>query len=134
MFWGCDQAEGVEGEGTPMGHGKIESTIFVGFNSRVVALDRQNGEVLWQWKAPKGTGYVAVLLDGDRLVVSVEGYTYCLDPATGNEIWFNPLSGTGTGVPCLASARGGCSGSHLLGASDYERGKGSHVSPSHPPE
>ncbi|MCX7806546.1 MAG: PQQ-binding-like beta-propeller repeat protein [Planctomycetota bacterium] len=104
-----------------MGYGKPEDMIFVGFNSRVVALDRQNGDVLWQWKAPKGTGYVAVLLDGDRLVVSVEGYTYCLDPATGDEVWFNPLSGTGTGVPCLASARGGCSGSHLLGASDDER-------------
>lgn len=47
-----------------------------------------------------------MLLDGDRLIVSVVGYMYCLDPATGNQLWFNELSGFGTGVASLASVRG----------------------------
>jgi outer membrane protein assembly factor BamB len=101
-----------------MAYRNPKDMIFVGFNSRVVALDRDYGDVVWQWKAPKGSGYVAVLLDGDRLIVSVNGYMYCLDACTGDQKWFNPLSGTGVGVPCLASYRGGSSGSHLLGAAD----------------
>ena len=80
--------------------------IFVGFNSRVVALDRDTGEAVWSWKSPKGTGIAALLVDGDRLIVSVQGYTYCLDPASGGELWTNPLKGMGVGTACLASARG----------------------------
>lgn len=83
-----------------------DSLIFVGFNSRVVALDRSTGRLVWEWKSPKGSGFVAVLLDGDRLIASVQGYTYCLDPNSGIELWSNPLSGMGVGIPCLASAHG----------------------------
>ena len=85
----------------------ILDLVFLGFNSRVVALDRQSGELVWQWKSPKGrSSHVAVLLDGDRLVVSVQGYTYCLDTASGEQIWSNPLEGLGLGVPSLASIHG----------------------------
>jgi len=84
----------------------VDKLIFVGFNSRVVALHRDTGELVWQWKSSYGSGYVTLLLDGDRLIVSVIGYTYCLDPATGNEVWFNELPGLGTGVASLASIRG----------------------------
>jgi outer membrane protein assembly factor BamB len=88
----------------------IDDLIFVGFHSQVVALYRETGEVVWNWKSPKGTGYVTVLLDGDRLIVSVMGYTYCLNPRTGRELWFNELAGMGTGVVSIASVRGGCAG------------------------
>jgi outer membrane protein assembly factor BamB len=84
----------------------VEELIFVGFNSRVVALHRDSGNVVWHWKSPRGSGYVTLLLDGDRLVVSVVGYTYCLDPRTGHQLWFNELAGMGTGVASLASVRG----------------------------
>lgn len=80
--------------------------VFVGFNSRVAALDRETGELKWQWRATQGKGYVSLLLDRDRLIVSVQGYTYCLDPQTGEQRWFNPLPGFGTGVTCLASVSG----------------------------
>lgn len=79
--------------------------LFVGFNRRVAALDRRTGEILWSWKAPKGTGYVSILPDGDLLFVSVHGYTYALDPTNGMEMWANPMSGFGVGVTCLATAR-----------------------------
>lgn len=84
----------------------VDQLVFVGFNSQVIALDRNYGHLVWQWKAPEGRGFVAVLLDGDRLIASVQGYTYCLDPATGQALWNNPLKGLGTGTPCLASVRG----------------------------
>jgi outer membrane protein assembly factor BamB len=85
----------------------LQSLAFLGFNSRVVALDRISGTVVWSWKAPKGrSSYVAILLDGDRVIASVRGYTYCLDPLTGQQLWANELPGLGTGIPSLASIYG----------------------------
>jgi outer membrane protein assembly factor BamB len=88
------------------GENIVDKLIFVGFRSQVVALHRDSGKLIWHWKSPKGAGYVTLLLDGDRLIVSVMGYTYCLDPATGNQLWFNELTGLGMGVVSLASVRG----------------------------
>lgn len=98
-----DRSDATSGESQPA---NIDELLFVGFNSRVIALDRNSGDLVWSWKSPKGTGYVAVLLDGDRLIASVQGYMYCLDPISGQEIWKNPLKGMGVGVPCLASVNG----------------------------
>jgi hypothetical protein len=61
---------------------------------------------VWQWKSPQGSGFTALLLDGDRLIASVQGYTYCLDPLDGRMMWQNSLSGFGTGVPSIASVNG----------------------------
>ncbi len=84
--------------------------VFLGFNSYVIALDRDTGELVWQWVSPQGrSSYVALLLDGDRLIASVQGYTYCLNPLSGEQVWANPLKGFGTGVPALVSLRGASS-------------------------
>jgi outer membrane protein assembly factor BamB len=84
-----------------------EDMVFVALNGRVVALDRESGEMLWQWNAPKAgiASYMTLLPDRDRLVVSASGYIYCLDPETGRERWHNPLSGFGVGVAALATIR-----------------------------
>jgi outer membrane protein assembly factor BamB len=84
-----------------------EDMVFVALNGWVVALDRESGELLWQWSAPKkaGSQYMTLLPDRDRLVVSAGGYIYCLDPATGRERWHNPLKGFGIGVAALATIR-----------------------------
>ena len=85
----------------------IQDLVYTGFNSRVVALDRDTGEIVWDWKSPKGSAsHVSVLLDGDRLMVSVNGYTYCLDPLDGRQLWFNPLKGYGLGTASLVSIYG----------------------------
>ena len=85
---------------------RVEGFVFVGLRSRVAALDRQTGDIIWHWKASAGSGFVSLLLDGDSLFVSVQGYTYCLDPATGQQLWLNPLKGFGIGITSLASSRG----------------------------
>lgn len=85
---------------------EIGDLVFVGFNSKVVALDRYNGDVVWSWKSPQGSGFVSVLVDGDRLIVSPQGYTYCLDPLTGEQLWSQPLRGYGVGTACVTSVRG----------------------------
>ncbi|HEX3725699.1 MAG TPA: PQQ-binding-like beta-propeller repeat protein [Pirellulales bacterium] len=106
--------------GPPTEEFDIGRLVFVGFNSRIAALNRENGEVVWQWVSPKGSGIPVLLLDGDRLMVSVQGYTYCLDPATGNQLWHNPLKGMGIGVPCLASARGNTTPQLYAVLAEYE--------------
>ncbi|QDT45058.1 Outer membrane protein assembly factor BamB [Gimesia alba] len=83
----------------------ITDFLFVSFNSRVLALDRDTGKLLWSWKAPKGrSNYVSILVDDEQLFASIDGYTYCLDPYTGRQIWFNALKGFGYGIPTLATA------------------------------
>ena len=84
--------------------------VYVGFNRQVIALDRYSGKKVWEWKSPKGSGFPAILIDGDRLIVSVQGYAYCLEPTTGSLVWENELKGHGTGIPSLVSVRGSSSG------------------------
>ena len=49
----------------------MEDLVYVGFNKQVIALDRFNGTKVWEWKSPEGAGFPAILVDGDRLIVSV---------------------------------------------------------------
>jgi outer membrane protein assembly factor BamB len=87
--------------------------VFLGFNKRVVALDRRTGDVVWEWKARKGWQYVSLLLvDDEQLIVSACGYTYSLNPLTGDEQWYNSLPGFGTGVTSIVAAN--CPTSHHL--------------------
>ena len=83
----------------------IDQLIFVGLNGYCVALNRETGEIVWSNDQMK-SGYVTLLLDGDRLIVSTNGYMYCLDPLTGAILWHNPLRGYGMGAPTsIASVR-----------------------------
>jgi len=83
---------------------KQNGLVYVGFNSRVAALDKNTGKIVWDWKAPKGRGYVSILLlEDDQLIVSVVGYTYSLDALTGKQQWFNELQGFGSGVASIVS-------------------------------
>jgi outer membrane protein assembly factor BamB len=85
---------------------RIDQLIFVGLNGYALALDRDTGEIVWSNNELK-SGYVSLLLDGDRLIVSTNGYLYCLDPLTGDVQWHNPLRGYGMGAPTsLVSVRG----------------------------
>jgi len=84
----------------------IRDLVFVGLNRRVIALDRADGHVVWEWKASKGSGFVSLLLDGDRLMVGVTGYMTCLDPVYGQVVWENPLKGYGAGLTTIVSVNG----------------------------
>ncbi len=84
----------------------VDQLIFVGLNGYAVALDRDTGEIVWSNNQMR-SGYVTLLLDGDRLIVSTNGYLYCLDPLTGEILWHNPMTGYGMGTPtALTSVRG----------------------------
>ena len=85
---------------------KLDQLIFVGLNGYAAALDRDTGEIVWSNNQMK-SGYVTLMLDGDRLIVSTNGYLYCLEPLTGEILWPNPMTGYGVGAPTsLVSTRG----------------------------
>ena len=83
----------------------VDQLIFVGFRGYAMALDRDTGAIVW-CNSQMHSGYVSMLLDGDRLIVSTNGYMHCLNPLTGTILWHNPLTGYGTGVAHLVSVRG----------------------------
>jgi outer membrane protein assembly factor BamB len=84
----------------------IDQLIFIGLNGYALAVDRDTGEIVWSNNEMK-SGYVTLLLDFDRLIVSTSGYIYCLDPLTGKTLWHNPLKGYGMAAPTsLISVRG----------------------------
>jgi outer membrane protein assembly factor BamB len=84
----------------------IDQLVFVGLNGYAVALHRDTGDIVWSNNDLRN-GYTTLLLDGDRLIVSTNGYIYCLNPLTGATLWHNPLRGYGSGAPTsLVSVRG----------------------------
>ncbi len=83
----------------------VSDLIFVGLNGYALALHRDTGAIIWSQDNLK-SGYVTILLDGDRLIVSTDGHMFCLDPLTGKKVWYNKLKGYGTGPTALASVRG----------------------------
>ena len=92
----------------------IDQLIFVGLNGYVLALHRDTGEIIWSNDEMK-SGYVTLILDGDRLIVSTNGYMYCLEPSTGKIRWHNPLKGFGQGAPTsLLSVRSQSSQAALM--------------------
>jgi outer membrane protein assembly factor BamB len=87
-------------------HMTIDELVFVGLNGYALALHRDTGEIVWTNDQMK-SGYVSLVLDGDRLIASTNGYMYCLNALTGQILWHNPLSGYGTGAPTsVVSVRG----------------------------
>lgn len=84
---------------------EVDELIFLAFNRHVFALLKKSGAIHWQWNAPSGQYFTAILVEDEEVYVSSSGYTYCLDALTGEEIWRNDLKGMGTGIPCLATAR-----------------------------
>ena len=84
----------------------LDDLIFVGRGGWALALHRDTGAIVWHNDQMR-SGYTTLLLDGDRLIVSTDGYLYGLDPLTGVIRWHNPLSGYGVGVTTMVSVRGG---------------------------
>jgi outer membrane protein assembly factor BamB len=108
---------------------RVDELVFVGFNSRIAAMDANSGEIIWQWRSPRPStgGYVTLLLlDENRLVASVNGYTYCLDPASGTQLWYNELVGFGTGATSIAALGRQTSPEVILAAAEAAARAASH--------
>ena len=91
--------------------------IYIGIKGAVIAFDRGTGQPLW--KAPlKGSDFVTVLLDGDRVLAATKGELFCLDATNGAILWHNDLPGEGWGLVTIATASGS---SNTLPLAEHKR-------------
>jgi outer membrane protein assembly factor BamB len=74
----------------------------IGIAGTVVALDRSTGSEVW-WSDLDGDFVYGALQDGD-LYATANGELFCLDPATGDIRWQNPLKGLGRGYITIAAS------------------------------
>lgn len=97
---------------------KTQEMLFLGIKGYVLALRRDSGQQLWETKV--GSGFVNVVMEGDRLYSLCQGEICCLDPLTGKQLWKNPLRGYGLGLATIAFDRGSHSSSLIAQAQQIE--------------
>ena len=81
------------------------SPIYVGVKGKVIAIDRASGRVQWA-AALKGSDFVNLFVDGDRIIATTKGEVFCLETGTGRLLWHNDLPGEGLGLITIATAAG----------------------------
>ena len=79
---------------------KSSKFVFVGIKGTVIALDPATGKQVWGTRL-KGSEFVNVVPDDDRLYATTAGEIFCLDAATGAAFWHNPLKGFGVGLAAI---------------------------------
>jgi len=86
-----------------------DDMLFVGIKGRVLALDRNTGQNIWEAKlkwAVLGDFFVNVFFDRGNVFAHTGGKVFCLDAASGRIKWENPLTGCGYGIATLTSVTG----------------------------
>jgi outer membrane protein assembly factor BamB len=78
------------------------SLIFIGIAGTVVAVDRSTGSEVWL--SDLDGDFVNVALQDGDLYATANGELFCLDPATGDIRWQNPLKGLGRGYITIAAS------------------------------
>lgn len=82
----------------------ISEHLYVGIKGTVVAIRKYDGAIAWSTKLYRGSSFVPIIQEGDRLYAASGGEVSCLDCATGTVIWNNHLKGYGMGYAALAGA------------------------------
>ena len=79
-----------------------EELVYVGIKGSALALSSVDGRVVWQTNL-KGSDFVHLVLDGDNLYASTRGEIFCLDAASGQQRWNNPMKGFGLGIASITT-------------------------------
>jgi outer membrane protein assembly factor BamB len=82
----------------------VEEHLYVGIKGGVLALRKHDGKVTWFTKLRRGSSFVPIIQEGDRLYAASGGEVTCLDATSGAVLWHNTLKGYGTGYASLAGA------------------------------
>jgi len=73
----------------------FDGMVFVGTNTSVVALDKDNGKVIWETNIPMPRNWpIAYKIDDSHMVVE----SSCLDPKTGKILWISSTFCADTGI------------------------------------
>ncbi len=99
---------------------KTSDLVFVGIRGSVVALNRATGAQVWATHL-KGSGFVNVVLDGEKILAVCFGEMFCLDPVTGKGVWHNPLKGFGYGLASIATKANPGSSNAVMAAEKHRQ-------------
>jgi len=89
---------------------KQKNILYILSNGRVAAIDKKDGQMLWEVKLKQhgvsATSYAVgqICLEGDKLFVGVSGILLCLDSKDGSLKWKNELKGWGYSFVSMANA------------------------------
>jgi outer membrane protein assembly factor BamB len=80
-----------------------DDIIFLGLKSKVAALSKRDGRILWSTQLPGGMGggFVTVNSDGKCVYAYTNGKIHCLDISSGRILWTNELAGFGYGIASI---------------------------------
>ena len=78
--------------------------LYVGIQGSVVAIRKRDGAIAWSTRLRKGSSFVPIVHEAGRVYAVSGGEVSCLDGASGELLWHNPLTGFGTGYASLAGA------------------------------
>jgi outer membrane protein assembly factor BamB len=81
----------------------LDDVLLLGVKSRVLAISKRDGKIIWSTELPGGIGdgFVTLLSDGISVFAHTHGQLHCLDSANGRIIWTNELPGCGYGLASL---------------------------------
>lgn len=82
----------------------VEEHLYVGIRGSVLAMRKHDGAVTWSTKLRRGSSFVPIIQQGDRLYAASGGEVSCLDASTGAVLWHNQLKGYGMSYAALAGA------------------------------
>ena len=82
----------------------VAEQLYVGIKGGVLAMRKSDGTTVWYTRLRRGTSFVPLIVEDDRIYAASGGEITCLDATTGAQIWHNELKGYGTGYAALAGA------------------------------
>ena len=80
---------------------KQNNVLFILSNGRVAAINKKDGQIIWEIKVKQYLGGAAIMTVGqlvvedDKLFVGASGILLCLSAKDGSLIWKNELKGWG---------------------------------------
>jgi len=104
------------------------NALFVGVKGHVAAFSKHDGSLIWKTQLKGaflsvGDRFVTVLVEGQRIYAHSHGELFCLEAATGQQLWTNKLEGLGYDIASLAIE--GAAASSQAALARYQRSKDS---------
>ena len=80
---------------------KPNNSLYILSNGRVAAINKKDGQIIWEIKLKQHLGGAASLsigqisVEADRIIVGISGMLLCLSTKDGSLVWKNELKGWG---------------------------------------
>lgn len=88
---------------------KQQQVIFIYSNGRVAAINKANGDIIWEVKLKDhikssfAHAVGSIQCEGDKLYIGVSGIMVCLKAKDGSLVWKNELKGWGYNFVSMAN-------------------------------